>query len=121
CYYPITIKKTPIFELIYSQILMKNFLLYFLFLLTALSVRAQSTCFISLGDATGIDITSQELSQLEAAACALIDSLPTEFRDSFKVFDAGFYLHAEFIQGGFYTTWDKIKIKASLQSPYYLL
>jgi len=38
------------------------------------------------------------LKDLEAAACRLIDSLPAEFRDSFKVFDFGFYLHNETFQ-----------------------
>jgi len=53
---------------------------------------------VRLNDASGYTPTQTQLNDLEAAACRLIDSLPAEFRDSFKVFDFGFYLHNETFQ-----------------------
>ncbi len=36
----------------------------------------------------------------EAAACALRDSFPTEFRSKFKVYDFGFFMYSDIQKGG---------------------
>jgi hypothetical protein len=82
-------------------------------------VQAQS-CFVQLGDATGLDLSEYE-DELEAAACALIDAFPEEYQDSFKVFDFGFYLHHNTYQGGVPQKIQEMKQEASGMSPYFLL
>ena len=62
---------------------------------------AAQTCYVPLDDASGYTPTASQLAELEAAACRLIDSLPSAFRDSFRVYDLGFYLHNETRQGGY--------------------
>jgi len=59
--------------------------------------------------------------ELEAAACALIDSFPAEFRDSFRVYDFGFYLHQEVTEGGYPEPFVKKIQEVQGLSPYYLL
>jgi hypothetical protein len=61
------------------------------------------------------------LSELEQAACRLIDSLPAAYQDSFKVFSGGFYLHQEHTGGGFPDAFQRLIDAAAAQSTYYLL
>jgi len=52
-----------------------------------------SSCYQQLSDLSGTEFTAGQLSDLEQAACDLIDSLPQVYQDSFAVLDYGFYLH----------------------------
>lgn len=77
-------------------------------------------CYVQLADMSGFD-TSPYQSQLEAAACELIQEFPSEVQNQFKVFDFGFYSLNESMQGGFQAVWDRVVQDAVSQSPYYLL
>jgi hypothetical protein len=69
----------------------KTLLLLTTLFFQALLANAQS-CYIRLTDASGID-TEPYQQGLEAAACSLRAVFPSEFQQSFKVYDIGFYLH----------------------------
>jgi hypothetical protein len=81
-------------------------------------VEGQS-CFVQLGDATGMNISDYE-DELEAAACALIDAFPEALQDSFAVYDLGFYgfrsLYQQTIEDFFEAFVDQ-----SLNQQYYLV
>ncbi|MFZ4474509.1 MAG: DUF3289 family protein [Saprospiraceae bacterium] len=74
-----------------------------------------------LDDASGYTPTAGQLAELEAAACRLIDSLPLAFRDSFRVYDFGFYLHNETQQGGYPEAFQWAVDTVQTLSKYYLL
>jgi len=93
----------------------------FILLAWTLQAGAQSPCYVRLNDASGYTPTQTQLNDLEAAACRLIDSLPAEFRDSFKVFDFGFYLHNETFSGGYPEAFQMAIQQAQASSKYYLL
>jgi hypothetical protein len=78
------------------------------------------SCYEIISDNTGIDMSPYQ-DELEAAACALRDAFPEEFQSQFKVYDFGFYLHNEVMQGGVNEIWTKVKYNASSESDYYLL
>jgi hypothetical protein len=84
-------------------------------------LSGQGNCYISLQDASGVTPTAVQLSELEQAACRLIDSLPAAYQDSFKVFSGGFYLHQEHAGGGFPEAFQRLIDAAAAQSTYYLL
>ncbi len=90
------------------------------FLISGLQAQ-QDSCYVRLEDASGYTPTSEQLAELEAAACALIDSFPAEFRDSFRVYDFGFYLHQEVTEGGYPEPFAKKILEVQNSSPYYLL
>jgi hypothetical protein len=81
-------------------------------------VQGQS-CFVQLGDATGLDISEYE-NELEAAACALIDAFPEEYQDSFKVFDFGFYAYHPYYAGGVPLAFQTKMTEVQGLSKYYL-
>ena len=64
---------------------------------------------------------SGQLSDLEQAACDLIDSLPQAYQDSFAVLDFGFYLHNRLMDQGVEDIWPEVIQAADAISPYYLL
>ncbi|MBN8684750.1 MAG: hypothetical protein J0L99_19015 [Chitinophagales bacterium] len=78
-------------------------------------------CYIRLSDDSGVAPSQEQLTALENAACRLRDSLPLAFRDSFKVFDFGFYLHNENMIGGYPEVFQQAIAQAGAQSKYYLL
>ena len=84
-----------------------------------LSVQSQN-CYVQLSNMSGFD-TSPYLEELEAAACALKESLPLEYQNDFKVFDFEFYRINEFLEEGFESSWQQIIEDVQNQSPYYLL
>jgi len=90
------------------------------FLISGLWAQPAS-CYVQLEDASGYTPTSEQLAELEAAACALIDSFPAEFRDSFRVYDFGFYLHQEVTEGGYPEPFAKKILEVQDSSPYYLM
>jgi hypothetical protein len=90
------------------------------FLISGLQAQ-QDSCYVRLEDASGYTPTAEQLAELEAAACTLIDSFPAEFRDSFRVYDFGFYLHQEVTEGGYPEPFAKKILEVQNLSPYYLL
>lgn len=78
------------------------------------------SCYVQLADMSGFD-TSPYQSQLEDAACELIQEFPSEVQNQFKVIDFRFYSLNESMQGGFQAVWNKVIQDAESQSPYYLL
>ena len=98
---------------------MKKLLNILLILLLGQSFLPAQSCYIQLDDASGFD-TSPYLSELESAACALRSSFPEALRDSFAVYDFGFYLHHGDYEGGVEKVFqDKIDEIVGL-SKYYL-
>ena len=102
-------------------------MLRFKFFLSCISIflaigtaKAQN-CFVQLGDATGMTHTPAQLVDLEEAACELKASLPSEYQDSFIVFDLGFYRIKEYTENGLLTDWDTIIQDVQSLSNYYLL
>jgi hypothetical protein len=87
-------------------------------LLQTEAAKAQS-CYVRLTDASGID-TEPYQQGLEAAACSLRAVFPTEFQQSFEVFDLGFYLHNP-VTTGYPQIFEIAKTDAATRSPYYLL
>ena len=90
---------------------------FFLFLT---QMQAQN-CFVRMFDAGGFTPEQAQLTALQNASCELRDSLPIAFRDSFKVFDFGFYLHNENMIGGYPEMFQKAIESVQQQSKYYLL
>jgi hypothetical protein len=89
-----------------------------LLLFQTLPTNAQ-TCYIRLADASGID-TEPYQQGLESAACSLRAVFPTEFQQSFKVYDVGFYLHNT-VTTGYPQIFEIARNDVSVLSPYYLL
>jgi hypothetical protein len=79
------------------------------------------SCYVRLFDASGITPTQYQLDALENAACRLRDSLPIEFRDSFKVYDLGVYTIRESTPGGIRAIFDKALQDIQNQSKYYVV
>ncbi|MEQ8703350.1 MAG: hypothetical protein RIC19_05500 [Phaeodactylibacter sp.] len=96
--------------------------LLFLFSLFILGSTGQSqNCFIQLDNATGQSFTSDELAQLDTAACALREVFPTEFQNDFAVYDFGFYLHQQGYEGGMPQVFQDKIAEVEQESPYFLL
>ena len=91
----------------------------FLFLMLLLGVVGASgqECYKQLTDISGIEY---EVSNIEEAACELIDSLPSEFQNDFKVYDGGFYIHLESYRGyGYPEAFEDLKDE--ITTTYYLI
>ena len=96
--------------------------LLFLFSLFILGSKGQSqSCFIQLDNATGQSFTSDELAQLDTAACALREVFPTAFQNDFAVYDFGFYLHQQGYEGGMPQVFQDKIAEVEQESPYFLL
>ncbi len=80
-----------------------------------------SSCYQQLSDISGTEFTTGQLSDIEQAACDLIDSLPQAYQDSFAVLDYGFYLHNRSMDQGVEDVWQEVIQEADAISPYYLL
>jgi hypothetical protein len=93
-----------------------------LLILSAGSLWAQQAgvCYVRLFDGAALAPTVEEAAALELAACRLIDSFPQGFRDSFVVFDYGFYLYAE-VTAGLPPNFERAIAEAKAKAPYYLL
>ena len=98
---------------------MKRYLI--ILILTFAYVTTQAQSFKPLSNATGYNYTPAELTQLEEAADSLVAALPSDFQSDFKVFDAGFYLLNEKMQGGYPAVFEKFVTQVAAQSKYYLL
>lgn len=97
----------------------KCFVLFLLGQLSFVSVEGQN-CFTELADFSGFD-TSPYQSELESAACELIEAFPAEFQDDFRVYDFGFYPHNENLNGSFQNIWNNIIQEVENQSQFYLI
>ena len=82
--------------------------------------QGNSQCYIQLGDYSGFD-TSPYLDTLEAAACDLIRSLPSEFQNQFRVYDFGFYRLNEYMEEGVDKIWQEMIRQVEQMTPYYLI
>ena len=96
---------------------MKKILTTLFTIISIVNITIGQNCYVQLADMSGFDITPYQ-SQLEDAACELIQEFPSDIQSQFKVFDFGFYALNESMQGGFQAVWDKVVQDASSQSPY---
>jgi hypothetical protein len=94
------------------------FVLLSILLVFSISGKTQNNCYIQLGDLSGFN-TAPYQAELEAAACELIQAFPSEFQEQFKVYSFGFYVHNEYMQGGFEEAFQKVADE--IQTPYYLV
>lgn len=96
-------------------------LLWLLSIVLWFSASAQSdSCYVRLGNYTGINTEGYQ-SELNAASCDLISAFPVPYRDSFRVFDYGYYRIPNDINGAESVLWDNALLKAKAQKPYCLL
>ena len=77
-------------------------------------------CFTELADFSGFE-TSPYQSELEIAACELIEAFPTEFQDNFHIYDYGFYRINKHTEGNLQADWNRVIQEVDSLSPYYLL
>jgi hypothetical protein len=104
---------------------MKNFLLTTLFLsfqfyFFSQECCIQNDCYVRLNDISGVN-TDEYQGGLKTVACNLINNFPDNFKDSFKIYDFGFYSNNEYFEGNFSDMFPKIIDEVQQQSPYYLL
>ncbi len=99
---------------IYARLILTIFLT-----LVLQGIIFSQACFIQLSDATGIEYTQEQLDSLEAAACELVQTLPTQFQNDFKVYDIGFYRYNADMVGGVEAVWDRII--SEIPTEYYLI
>jgi hypothetical protein len=103
---------------------MKNIMKITIFVLgiifSNIAYLQSQNCYQSFFDASGVQLSQQELAVLENTACRLIDSMPLVYQDSFKVFDIGFYLLNE-VTSGYPAAFQKAIEQAKATSKYYLL
>ncbi len=101
------------------RIILSIFLILILWATPASTQTA--SCYQQLSGLSGTEFTASQLSDLEQAACDLIDSLPQAYQDSFAVLDYGFYLHNRSMDQGVEDVWQEVIQEADAISPYYLL
>ncbi len=77
-------------------------------------------CYIRLSDPSGLNTDSCQV-RLNTAACQLVESFPAAFQDSFKVYDFGFYLHNEVMEGGYPALFTEKVAEIAGMSAYYLI
>ncbi len=96
--------------------------LVFVAMLAIPALRAQSSCYVRLKDASGYTPTTEQIEALEQAAaelCLAFDS--SGFGGQFKVYDFGFYLHHSATTGGYPEPFAQKVEEVAALSPYYLL
>jgi hypothetical protein len=99
---------------------MKKLLILLTFICINLNTKAQNSCYNVIEDFSGLD-NSSHFTELEQAACELRESMPLVFRDSFKVFDFGYYVFTKDTKSGNDPIFKKAIEKAKSQSKYYIL
>lgn len=78
-------------------------------------------CYIHLDDMSGLEISSYQ-TEIELAVCELVQALPQEFQNQFKVYDFGFYRLTEAFDGFDYPdAFETVINEVGGQSPYYIL
>ena len=88
------------------------------FVLAAIPMLSSQN-YIRLTDASGFNTDAYQ-AKLEAAAAELVNVFPEEYRDSFKVFDVGFYSLTQSFEGGYPPMWERAIAQAGELSPYFL-
>lgn len=97
---------------------MKKLVLILLSVISFQVLNGQN-CYQKLTDISGFDHSDSQ-SQIDDAACNLIQSLPENYQSEFKVYEGGFYIHMEHFKGfGYPQGFENLKDDAT--SPYYLL
>lgn len=99
---------------------MRKIQLIYLLLIASFSLVGQNSAYFNLGENTGIDIQSFSIS-LESASAELKQSLPSSFRNSFRVFSTGFYLHTSSFNGDIPSGFEHALDSVENSSLYYLL
>lgn len=81
--------------------------------------------FVRLADQSGYNISQSDLTELENLSNKIVDSLPSTFRNSFRVYDFSYYLYNEIMEGpnSFDNIWINLTttVKENRDKPYYLL
>ncbi|HAQ38801.1 MAG TPA: hypothetical protein DCX89_00020 [Saprospirales bacterium] len=90
-------------------------------LLLISSTTGWSQHYIQMTDLTGFGYSASEITLLETASTTLVNALPEAYRDSFKVYDFGFYPLNVYIEGRYQEVFDDMKFKIESQSKYYLI
>jgi hypothetical protein len=94
---------------------------FILIVFFALSAKLSSQPFyINIGENSGVEYESS-LNGLENYSSNLAHALPSTFRNSFKVFSTGFYLHNRNFVGGIPDEFEIAIDTAQNESTYYLL
>ena len=96
---------------------MNRILILTAFLFVHLSMISQN-CYQVIADFSGVDISSYQ-AELNTTACELQQSIPSKFKNQFKVYSFGFYSNNEFMQGGFEAIWNQVI--SEIPSEYYLI
>jgi hypothetical protein len=89
--------------------------------LSFITNQATAQCYQVISDQTGYIPRADQISLLEAAACALLDSIPQPQRDSFGIYEVGFYVHGETTSGGYPEAFQAAIDNAKAHKPYYIL
>jgi hypothetical protein len=82
---------------------------------------ANAQCYERITDQTGYILKPNQLATIEAAACKLMNSIPQPQRDSFGIFEIGFYQHNPVTAGGVPEFFEMAKAEALSKKPFYLL
>jgi hypothetical protein len=98
---------------------MRHFILLFVLALSQ-SLTAQIS-YQRISDQSGYLPTTGQIAELEAAARRLLDSIPQPQRDSFGIFEVGFYLHNPVTDGGTPEAFQMAIAAAASRKPYYIL
>ena len=83
-------------------------------------LQANSQCYTQLDDASGYD-RSTSFYVVEDAACQLMDSIPTEFRDSFGIYGFGFYRLVDHYSDYNHEDIFEEVIENEVYKPYYIV
>jgi hypothetical protein len=92
---------------------LKTVILVLLFIIS-LNLGLGQNCYVVISELSGID-TSPFRSELENLSCEVIQSLPSEFKDQFKVYDFGFYLLNAYTESSLLEEWNNIV--SEIESP----
>jgi hypothetical protein len=78
--------------------------------------------YITIGDISGDNSITENISELESNSVSLVNSLPSTFRDSVKVFDFGLYIHNQSMSGQneINNIYNSVFSQVNSQSKYYL-
>ena len=79
--------------------------------------------FVPLTDASGIGLTTGQLTSLENAAQEAVNILPVTDQPLFRVYDVGFYVHTPATIGGIPEVWEQVmtNVENDPSSDYYLI
>jgi hypothetical protein len=104
--------------------MLRKFSFFLVILITFFAVQggvAQTDSYIFLDDPTGLGPSVAEKVELEEAAESLVAAFPTEYQSQFKVIDGSIYPILSYTLDGTEEAWQKLKVKSSQTSNYYLL